>query len=211
MTIEIVLKEIKKNHESMKGASTTAERYNFLYEITSLLNEYPEAKEYWVYRPLEHYLVDRVYQKKEYTRPRPLTIHPSMINFHEANITIENHIVIDKEICSHDDPSMCGLYFVGQTNFNPYTGETFYWLKIGMSCDIHKRMTSYNTCCPQLFRIDYFECSNSADARACETLFHEMLSSKALGRCQHNAEWYLVDRETYLNACDMGFEYFRAM
>ncbi len=198
--LEKALNEIERRYERVRNGYTTAARKYNGEIIISMLNGNPELKNYWGYDEKQRYWADRFYKVKEISTVVELT---------ENHITIENHIVIDGEIHSHEDPSICGCYLVGSTNFNPHTGETFYWVKVGMSKDIHSRMTSYNTCCPQLFRIDYKKCSNSSEARIIEEVYHNLLSKVALGKCQHNAEWWLVDRETYLKICERKFDFFR--
>lgn len=203
--LERALNEIEKRYEKIRMADfTPTRRYNG-ERIIEMLNQYPELKNYWGYDENQFCWADRFYKVEERTAIELTEKHISI----ESHITIENHIVVDEEIHSHEDPSICGCYLVGSTNFNPHTGETFYWVKVGMSKDIHSRMSSYNTCCPQLFRIDYKKCNNSSEARIMEEVYQNLLSKVALGRCQHNAEWWLVDRETYLKICERKFDFFR--
>lgn len=203
--LERVLNEIEKRYEKIRMADfTPTRRYNG-ERIIEMLNQYPELKNYWGYDENQFCWADRFYKVEEKTTVELTEKHISI----ESHITIENHIVIDEEIHSHEDPSICGCYLVGSTNFNPYTGETFYWVKVGMSKNIHNRLTSYNTCCPQLFRIDYLECKDKNMAYRAEEYCHAFLYHNALGKCQHNEEWFLVDRETYLEICNKKFQYFK--
>ena len=95
-----------------------------------------------------------------------------------------------------------GLYFVGETHFNPITDEKFYWVKIGKAKNLKERMRSYNTHNPMLYRIDY-----SADYNK-EEWYHNKLAEKAIAKCNHSEEWFLVDRKTYLEMCEKGFKFF---
>ena len=99
-------------------------------------------------------------------------------------------------------PNEQGLYFVGETHFNPMTDEKFYWVKIGKAKNLKDRMKSYNTHNPMLYRIDW------SDEYEKETDYQIKLMEKAIAKCNHNSEWFLVDKETYLEMCDKGFSYF---
>lgn len=36
-----------------------------------------------------------------------------------------------------------GIYAIGQVNYNPMTGDTFYWAKVGLSSDLYQRLRYY--------------------------------------------------------------------
>lgn len=99
-------------------------------------------------------------------------------------------------------PKEKGLYFIGETHFNPLTDEKFYWVKIDKARNIHDRLLSYNTHNPMLWRIDF---SKDFDK---ETWYHEKLDEVAIAKCNHSEEWFLVDRTTYLRMCEEGFKFF---
>lgn len=103
---------------------------------------------------------------------------------------------------NYDVKPEAGLYFIGETHFNPITHEEFYWVKIGKSTNLKKRMNQYNTCCPMLWRID-----TSFDYDK-EEYYHNRLYRECVATCNHNEEWFMVDRETYLEMCEKGFAYF---
>ena len=100
-------------------------------------------------------------------------------------------------------PEEPGLYFIGETHFNPYTKEEFYWVKIGKSTNLAKRLRNYDTCNPMLWRIDYLVNEENE-----EEYYHLRLAQIAIAKCNHNEEWFLVNRETYLEMCEQGFSYF---
>ena len=77
-------------------------------------------------------------------------------------------------------PEEPGLYFIGETHFNPYTKED-----------------------PMLWRIDYLVNEENE-----EEYYHLRLAQIAIAKCNHNEEWFLVNRETYLEMCEQGFSYF---
>jgi len=103
----------------------------------------------------------------------------------------------------YNTPIEGGLYFIGETHFNPITHEEFYWVKIGKSSNLAKRMRQYNTCCPMLWRIDF-----AVDEEDLEEFYHDLLYKEAIATCNHNEEWFMVDRKTYLEMCEKGFAYF---
>ncbi len=108
---------------------------------------------------------------------------------------------------NYNAPEQAGLYFIGETHFNPFTKEEFYWIKIGLSTNLAKRMKQYNTCCPMLWRIAFKTNLNKCLENE-EEEYHDKLRKIAIASCNHNEEWFLVDRETYLEMCEKGFSYF---
>lgn len=107
----------------------------------------------------------------------------------------------------YDTPNKAGLYFIGETHFNPFTKEEFYWVKIGLSTNLSRRMKEYNTCCPMLWRIAFkTDCNRCLENE--EGTYHEKLREIAVAICNHNEEWFMVDRRIYLTMCEKGFAYF---
>ena len=104
-------------------------------------------------------------------------------------------------------PETCGLYLVGSTHFDPILEITYYWIKVGMSVNLVKRLNSYRTENPMIFIADVYEDSPDL-VRDNEFLCHVKLSDVAKAQAQGTNEWFLVDRETYLEICEKGFNYF---
>jgi len=100
-------------------------------------------------------------------------------------------------------PACDGLYLIGETHFNPHTDEKFYWVKVGKATNLAERFRQYNTCNPMLFRIDF-----NTNGYNKEKFYHAKLAAICINKCNHNSEWFLVDRDTYLNICEKGFSYF---
>ena len=46
---------------------------------------------------------------------------------------------------NYEVPAEKGLYFIGETHFNPITDEKYYWVKVGKASNLKNRMKSYNT------------------------------------------------------------------
>lgn len=103
---------------------------------------------------------------------------------------------------NYEAPAEKGLYFIGETHFNPLTDEKFYWVKIGKAINLKDRMKSYNTHNPMMWRIDF---NNEYDR---EEYYHSRLLEIAIAKCNHNEEWFLVDKNTYLAMCEKGFSFF---
>lgn len=104
---------------------------------------------------------------------------------------------------NYDTPNEPGLYFLGETHFNPITHEEFYCVKIGRASNLRRRLKEYDTHNPMLWRIDY-----SVDNEEMEHYYHHRLYDVAIATCNHNKEWFFVDRQTYLEMCEKGFSYF---
>lgn len=109
---------------------------------------------------------------------------------------------------NYNAPEYCGLYFLGETHFNPITREEFYWVKIGKATNIKKRLSDYNTHCPMLYRIDFKKCFSDRVAYQEEAYYQDKIKAVAIATNNHNKEWFLVDRNTYLEMCAKGFSYF---
>lgn len=191
--MEKVLKQIEMYYERLQMCGSTSGRKTNGQHIIWLLQAHPQAKQYWEYNSNEYYWHNKFTKIREYCGGQI------------TGYTIRDHIVIDPQIKLDQAPSYCGLYFVGQTAFNPHTKEEQYWVKIGLSSDIKQRMKGYKTTCPTLYTIGYKYC---VDYYSQEQKYQELLSQKAIGQCQHNNEWWLVDRNTYLEMCEKSYNYF---
>jgi len=102
-----------------------------------------------------------------------------------------------------------GLYLVGSCNFNPLTDEKYYWIKVGVAKTFKKRMASYKTHNPMLWKNSYFFCEDETQRYYLESQCHEILNLKAVGSLSEASEWYEVDKNTYLNICNKGFVFFK--
>jgi hypothetical protein len=102
-----------------------------------------------------------------------------------------------------------GLYLVGSCNFNPLTDEKYYWIKVGVAKTFKKRMASYKTHNPMLWKNSYFFCEDETQRYYLESKCHKMLNGKAIGSLSETSEWYEVDKDTYLDICNKGFVFFK--
>lgn len=132
---------------------------------------------------------------------------------------VENPLGNRKEI-----PKEPGLYLVGNTIFNPMTETQFFLVKIGMSTNLHQRMVGYSTQNPMMFHIDYkiINCGNynnlpgyrgknaiGREIKVIEELYHQVMEEMNFCRCEYAQEWFIVDRETYLEICEKKFDFFK--
>ena len=185
-----LLEKIKFYYDIMKNAGNSYDRADSGYKIIAIMREEPKVEEYWEYRPKEHFWIDRFVKIKEYNGVAIINDIPTFV---DENTNLKNV------------PSDSGLYFISQVHFNPITNEKYYWVKIGLSKNIHSRFASYKTCCPMLYKIDFLLCNDYVKR---ESLYHRELEHFALSRNQNNAEWWQVDEDTYLTMCKKGFDYF---
>jgi len=180
---EYVKSEMEKR---VKGNS----RYNYNIAV-ELYDTFPILQEIWNYFPNEYYIRDR-FRKKE----------DSVINKEKSSTTFEEKspVEIPKE------EKITALYLVGNTNFNPFTKEEFYWIKVGKTTDLYKRMKSYATHNPMLWKADYKIVPNeylSSNEQICHFILKEYGTQDT-----NSQEWYQVSREVYLEICTKGFSFF---
>jgi hypothetical protein len=165
--------------QNAKSTDERKERYN---KIQGIVNNNPKTHSYYTLYPSARKFKDRVKKKKAKI----------------ASLEVFNDGI------SYDTPTDGGLYFLGETHFNPMTNEKFYWVKIGKAINLRNRLHQYNTCNPMLWRIDFL-----LHAEDREKHYHSELEKIAIAKCNHNQEWFMVDEKTYLELCNKGFNYFR--
>lgn len=101
-------------------------------------------------------------------------------------------------------PRSTGLYLVGNTAFNPYTGEQLFAVKVGYTGRLlEERMRDYRSTNPLLFHIDY-----CTDRSISEYACHEKLLTVCNSLKEGTSEWFLVSKEIYLDICAKGFKWF---
>ena len=166
-------------------------RYHYKMAV-EMYETFPILKEIWDYNPNEHFIRDR-FKKKIYN-----------ITIEKDKITISAKEVPPMEVPK--DSHICALYLVGNTNFNPFTKEEFYWIKVGKTTDLKKRMKSYATHNPMLWRADYLKVS-SEHLDFSEQICHHILNKYGT-RDKNSNEWFEVPREIYLAICAKGFSFF---
>jgi hypothetical protein len=103
-------------------------------------------------------------------------------------------------------PKSSGLYLIGNTLFNPMTNEQYFLIKVGESSNLYNRMKSYRTTNPMVFHIDYFTADNGIFDLEHEC--HSLMLKMGFTKTKDSAEWFLTSKETYLEICEKGFDFF---
>lgn len=196
MTLKEAMREMEQKYNRLCRASGTSYRYKIGHEMLDFMEEYPQLNDYWTFNEKEFYWSDRFthtkrYAESSFNRKVKRELASAIDTFDDG---------IDYNCCFGK-----GLYFIGETHFNPITNEKFYWVKIGKSECVYKRMNNYNTCNPMLWRIDF------SPNYHLESMYHNLLGKVAIAKCNHNNEWFLVDETTYLAMCEEGFDFFESM
>ena len=163
------------------GVKTRTARY-FAEKLLALMKEFPQLEEYYTYD------VYAPYWKNSFSKKEPKKTFNEIETLSGANVN--------------------GLYLVGSCYFNPLTDEKFYWIKVGKSKDLQKRMKTYATHNPMLWKNCYLPISDRAKTDLAETQCHNILTSRCIKKAKDSNEWFLVDRETYLSICNRGFNWF---
>ena len=121
-------------------------------------------------------------------------------------------------------PKQAGLYLVSNVVLNPLTGEVFYLIKIGMSANLYDRMKVYSTSNPMMFHIDYLIIEDDIDyskipsykrttlrgrkIKPIEEQYHKAMEELNFARCEYAKEWFVVNKEIYLEICAKKFNFF---
>lgn len=180
LTEDEKIAEIRKEMDYRVAENT---RYHYHIAV-ELFNTYSFLRKEWYHFPEEHFIKDRFIKKilldkmGEESFPIPPAIIP----------------------CDNET----GLYLVGQTTFNPFTKEEFYWVKIGKSdSSLSKRIKQYRTHNPALWLIE-FKIGSTKKEKLYQSILNTFGSNKD---AESSKEWYAVSREDYLKICDGGFKY----
>ncbi len=190
------LDKIEECYNRMKWCGSSQGRKYNANKILFVMNDCPAVMDYWYYNSNQFCIMDRFGRIK----PKQDT---------QTKITIINHIVYDPTYQARNAPTEEGVYFIGNTTFNPYTDEKQYWVKVGKTdTGLKKRLRCYDTHSPSIHHIDYLPCK---DAGARESNYHSLLYKVSLGLSERSTEWWLVDEATYLKMCALGFEYFNTI
>lgn len=104
-------------------------------------------------------------------------------------------------------PTESGLYLVGSVYINPYTKRIYYWIKVGLSTNLRKRLKGYRSENPMVWIADILEMGDDLIGTM-EHECHIALSDVAQGIAPNTDEWFIVDEETYFDICNKGFKYF---
>lgn len=108
----------------------------------------------------------------------------------------------------YEMPKAPGLYLVGETHFNPETGEELYCIKCGSAKDLYSRQKTYLSCNPLPYYIDYCIIPPDGIRLQMEKTVQMILRMNAEAISNHAREWFFVSKDTYLEICKKGFKFF---
>lgn len=98
-------------------------------------------------------------------------------------------------------PPYSGLYLIGSVYLNPRTNKPLYFVKVGQSKNLEKRVNQYYTYNP-FFKFIDFVLVDSKKLLKEEKSYHELLSQK----CKWGTgEWFVVEEKAYFNLVEYGF------
>lgn len=107
----------------------------------------------------------------------------------------------------HEVDKGSGLYLLGNTIFNPETGEKFYCLKVGKSTNLQSRIKQYYTHNPFVWVADTIN-FEAKEISTKEEYCHVKLSEIAISKTMYGDEWYIVNEEWYNKICNEKFGWF---
>ena len=209
MEVKKAYEDIEMYYKRIVKATTTITRSRNYESICEIIKLCPDVAEYWEIDNREYKYINKVKLVKKYF----VAERESKI-FHNIDNPLGNREVIPKE---------SGLYLVSNTIFNPMTNEEFFMVKIGMSSNLYNRMKDYSISNPMMFHIDYktIDCSqfdtmsmydrrkrSQAYLKEIEDLYHEEMEKRNFIHFEYSREWFIVDRETYMEICEKKFDFF---
>lgn len=181
MTLEEALTMMDRYYTQMQNCSSTSGRKYNGEHMLDLMETVEEVKTYWQFNGYTGKWEER------FSKRRTIKISP----VEKAPAT-----------CGHER----GLYLVGNTTFNPFTNEKFYRIKVGQASDFTKRMKNYATHNPCLWKADFKIVDDFISSY--EEECHRQLTKVSFGIVEGTKEWFEVDRDTYLEICTKGFDFF---
>lgn len=206
--LELELSEFLKNYnwlDIMEDAYTSfleTKKASIYDKMVILYNHNENVREAWDFDGSCAYRRNRFTRRAEEQTLRTLTqalndkYHLNRAEYVQcANTPIEN---------------TSGLYFIGQTAFNPYTNEKLFWVKVGLASNLNDRMNGYSTHAPMLWKIDfkYMPTKSKNEIAIEEDWYHTILENISYGRAYDSHEWFRVLEEMYLDMCEQGFAFF---
>ena len=184
--LKILLEIMDTRYKEMQRCCSSSSRKYREGIMLSLIQENPELGKYWGYDGSQRLICERFYRKKSCSSEKP--------EFEWE--TPFNH---------------CGLYLVGTTTFNPFTKETFYWIKVGKTLTLNDRIKQYKTHNPAIWVSDFFQMETSdylEKADRLEKSCHSFLKMFSIEKARNTKEWFRVSEADYLNICAKGFNIF---
>lgn len=191
----ILIKEIRRCEEIYKHMISlcSSARGHWGWAIVETIYLYPELINYISYDETRRSWADR------FQFNYPLINH--LMEYGYAPTVVDG--IFQDGVDYNSIPEYKGLYFIGESRWNPALHRPEYWVKVGKAVNIKNRLTkNYFCCCGQIWLIDF---SREYDK---EHDYHKMIERVCLAHNNHNREYFMVDEKTYLEMCAKGFSYF---
>ena len=101
----------------------------------------------------------------------------------------------------------CGLYLIGQIHWSEDMEELLYWVKVGKSNNLERRIKEYLTHVPMLIRIGYRNVS-SDEVNEAERNCHDQLWQVCRFADAESNEWFCVSEDIFNKIRNKKFKYF---
>lgn len=191
-----ILNTLDEEYSIICKCSTSSTRARHAAIMYDILQANPETKEYWSYD------CTKVWYTKQFTKINKAKID---VNPYYPEFKIDDNGIIKDDGINLPIPSICGIYLIGTTGYNPKLKKPYFSVKIGKSDWMPDRLNHYYMYSPYMFRIDYKQCYDNYEQ---EHYYQKKLAKIACGRHSRSKEWYLVDEDTYLEISAKGFKFF---
>lgn len=184
--------EYRINRINEKGCPSRTYHFKIALDLY-LTNE--EIQKLYSYFPEAFYMKDRLIKKSK--------IEEANIHLLEQIVHLNNYETEEMEM-----PQVNGLYLLGQTSVNPFTKEEIYWVKVGMSSDVKRRVNQYTTYNPMFWQIQYIELDEDITFMTEQLCHKDLLQNKIGSTLKRGSEWVMVPKDIYLEICNKGFSWF---
>ena len=219
--------------------STSSSRCCFFNRAAFVYHLVQDAQNLYEYNPTSSLIVDRFIQKdsklktllekraaqEEENKKIKLATEQAnnrgKMDWKDITSNVIKNEEFGKELPTYEDGIECsmpeaqGVYLIGSTRYDPKQDKVLYLLKIGKSVNLANRQRSYDTNQPMTFYIDYLLFNEDDPNKGkcnlawLECIMQNALRTKAIAKDRKSKEWFLFDKETYLEICDKGFAYFK--
>lgn len=166
------------------------EKQNAFNIMMYIMRLYPIVQAYFRYIPNEWYYENRI--RKTFASYVPAS--PIVKKEIKENTIPEIH---------YEEDCFPGLYFIGQIGYNPILNKNIYFVKVGQTSDISKRIKTYLGYNPLIYyNHSNLPCQDTNLRKAYESICHEYLSHYAINMGQNSFEMFQVSEENYFKLCE---------
>ena len=159
--------------------------------IIAMFEEMPELNQFYEVDWHQNLWAERIKRRPRIVEPLPIEM---------------NWPVAQKDVCPacYDySEKFTGLYFMGATYFDPIKNIPYFMVKIGATytSTIAARLRAYTTHNPMIYHkkasLAYSLCPEASEEKC-----HQFLRRHSYQVPERGEEWFMVDRETYLELCE---------